>query len=157
MGIDRSLTDDFPSVVIHGRKYHYGREPTYGQHLVENAEYAKDYWCFDQKEDLLAFLTNLPESAARDWVQQHPDWHEVSHERRIAYIEERRSHLRKLMEEKQKAGTADYFSVLCFDKTHHQEVFAGSGHWSACDDLVVEVKEHEVSDGRKELLIELTD
>ena len=156
MGIDKALTDDFPSVVINGVRYHYGRELAYGQYLVENAEYAKDYWCFDTREDLLAFLVNLPESADREWItRRHPDWHEVTHEQRGVYMEERDAHFLKLMEEKQKAGTAEYFNVLCFDEAGYYNAYAGSEHLSTCDNVDVAVCEHEAKDGGKEALIEL--
>lgn len=116
MGIDKSLTDDFPTVLINGTDYHYGREPVYGQYLVENTEYAKDYWCFDLKEDLLAFLVNLPESADPELIRRrHPDWHEVTSEDRERYMEEHRKYLRTRMAEKQKAGMAEWFNVLRFD------------------------------------------
>lgn len=156
MGIDRTFTDDFPSVLIHGRRYHYGRETEYCQYLVENAEYAKDCWCFDRKEDLLAFLVNLPESADREWImRRHPDWHEVTNEQRGVYMEERDAHFRKLMEEKQKAGTAEYFNVLCFDEAGYYNAYAGSDHLTTCDNVDVVVCEHEANDGGKEALIEL--
>ncbi len=85
MGIDKSLSDRYPSVIINGGKYHYGRETSYGQYLVENANYAKDYWCFDEKQDLQAFLINLPESADRNLrLRLHPDWREVTPEQRTS-------------------------------------------------------------------------
>jgi hypothetical protein len=158
MGIDKSLTDDFPSVLINGVRYHYGRELTYGQYLVENAEYAKDYWCFAAKEDLLAFLVNLPESADREaFLASRPDWHEVSHEQRLAYMAERDAKLRTLMEEKQQAGTAAYFNVLCLDQAGYSSAYARPLRWSVCDDMEVEVRQQQVSDdGRREHLIELS-
>lgn len=157
MGIDKSLTDDFPSVVINGTRYQYGRESVYGQYLVENAEYAKDYWCFDTKEYLLAFLVNLPESADRDWImRRYPDWHEVTPEQRDIYMKARDAHFRTLMEEKQKAGTAEYYNVLCFDESGWYSAYAGSDHSDSCDDVEVEVREHEgPRKHTKELLIEL--
>jgi antirestriction protein ArdC len=112
MGIDKSLCDDYPSIIINGTKYHFGRELTDSQYLVENAEYAKDYWCFDHKEDLLAFLVNLPDSANRNRVKElFPDWHEVSPEQRSAYIQENRARLRNLMQQKIEVGTAPRFPV----------------------------------------------
>jgi hypothetical protein len=112
MGIDKSLHDDYPSVIIGGTRYHFGRELEYGQYLVENANYAKDYWCFKTKEDMLAFLVNLPESADRNRMKKlYPDWHEVTHEQRDAYFEDSAARLRVAMEEKQKAGTAQHFPV----------------------------------------------
>lgn len=158
MGIDKSLTDDFPSVDINGVKYHYGRDTMYGQYLVENAEYAKDYWCFDKREDLVAFLVNLPESADRDlFRKKYPHWQNVTHEERMAMMEEHRADLRKLMEEKQKDGSADYFNVLQFDEE-------GSGYYTAFasprlrphgDNITVEVCEQQDGD-RNGLLIELS-
>ena len=158
MGIDKSLTDEFPSVDINGRRYHYGRDSTYGQYLVENAEYAKDYWCFDRKEDLLAFLVNLPESASRDWiVRRHPDWDDVTHEKRGEYIQEHQEFLRKLAAEKQQKGEAKcWYNILTFDQAGYYSAFAGRGEWSVCDSITAEVRDVHVSeDGRKESVIEL--
>jgi hypothetical protein len=112
MGIDKSLNGDYPSIIIDGRRYHFGRELTYGEYLVENVINAKDYWCFKNKEDFLAFLVNLPESADRNRLKKlHPDWHEVTPEQRSAYMEESRAELRARMEDKQKAGTARHFPL----------------------------------------------
>jgi len=113
VGIDKSLSDRYPSVIINGQKYHYGREPKHGQYLVENASYAKDNWCFDEKEDLQAFLINLPDSAnhrARI-AAAYPDWHEVTHEQRGAYLEEDRANQRLLAEGTVKSGTAPSFDM----------------------------------------------
>jgi hypothetical protein len=161
MGRDHSLTDGFPSVVINGRKYRYGRDATFGEYLVENADpmCAKDYWCFARQEDLLAFLINLPESADRDaFIAAHPDWHDVTHEQRLAYMEERDAKLRRLAEEKRKAGTADLFQVLRFDTegAGYGEAYAGIRHFSTCDDVELYVREHEDPGTHgKERLIEL--
>ena len=112
MGRDKSLWDDYPSIIINGTRYHFGRELTYGQYLVENAQYAKDYWCFNHKEDLLAFLVNLPETANRNWNRLlYPDWHQVTSEQRDAYLEENQARLRDLMQEKIQAGIAARFPV----------------------------------------------
>ena len=113
MGIDKSLSDKYPSVVINGRNYQYGREPNYGQYLVENASYAKDYWVFNKKEDLEAFLINLPESANHQAriTAAYPDWHDVSDEQRTAYLEEDRASQRALADEKRKVGTAQSFDM----------------------------------------------
>ena len=89
MGIDKSLSDAYPSIVINGSKYHYGKTPEYGSYLVENASYAKDYWSFKEEVDLRAFLTDLPESADRNLRRRlHPDWLEVTPEQRDAYFEQ---------------------------------------------------------------------
>jgi hypothetical protein len=113
MGIDKSLSDDYPSVIVNGRKYHYGREPHHGQYLVENATYAKDYWCFDQKEDLQAFLINLPESAdhRRRIGEAYPDWHEATPDQRTAYLTEDRARQRAIAQEKVNNGTAQSFDM----------------------------------------------
>ncbi len=113
MGIDKSLSDRYPSVIINGRKYHYGRDPEYGQYLVENARYAKDYWCFDEKEDLQAFLINLPESAdhRRRISEAYPDWHQVTPEQRDAYLAEDRARQRAIAEEKVRNSTAQSFDM----------------------------------------------
>jgi hypothetical protein len=113
MGIDKSLSDSYPSVIINGQKYHYGREPQYGQYLVENAHYAKDYWCFDEKEDLQAFLINLPESANNRGriTAAYPDWLEVTPEQRSAYLKADRAEQRVLADAKLKSGTAPSFNM----------------------------------------------
>jgi hypothetical protein len=155
MGIDKSLTDDFPTVSINGREYHYGRETEYGQYLVENAEYAKDHWCFDTREDLVAFLTNLPESADPDWFKRrYPDWHEASEEQRDVYRKERDAHFRRLTEEKEKDGTSDGFTVLTFDGAGWFVVNADPMRRFECDSLDVVVCKQEKDDG-KEYVVEL--
>lgn len=113
MGIDKSLNDRWPSILINGRKYHFGREPHYGQYLVENAAYAKDYWVFDDRKDLEAFLINLPESADnRGRIKAaYPDWHEVTPEQRDAYLAEDRANQRALAEAKRRDGTAASYNM----------------------------------------------
>lgn len=114
MGIDKSLSHRYPSVIINGTKYQYGHNPNpeYNYYLVENAHVAKDYWWFKEKQDLVAFLVTLPESADRDrLLKLHPDWHDVAHERRVTYFEEDRVALRVLADEKMKAGPAQSFNM----------------------------------------------
>jgi hypothetical protein len=112
MGIDKSLGDNHPSVIIDGTKYHYGREPVYGQYLVENANVAKDYWCFQTRKDLVAFLVNLPKSADPSFhVTLHPDWQEVTHEQRLVYFAEDLARLRVLAAAKLADGTARTFNM----------------------------------------------
>lgn len=113
MGKDPSLSSHHPSIIIHGQKYHYGREPEYGQYLVENATYAKDYWVFDAREDLEAFLVNLPESANHKQriSAAYPDWDTVSHEQRDVYLAEDRANQRALAEAKRHAGTAASYNM----------------------------------------------
>src|SRR4051794_9357122 len=112
MGRDKSLSDDYPSVIINRVRYHYGRDPEEGIYLVENAFIAKDYWWFKRKEDMVAFLVCLPESADRNRLRTiYPDWHDVTHEQRGAYMEEDRARLRALADEKLKAGTAQQFEM----------------------------------------------
>jgi hypothetical protein len=107
MGIDKSLWDEYPSVIINNTKYHYGRETNYGQYLVENAHIAKDYWVFDEKEDLQAFLINLPESADRNLrLRMHPDWPDVTPQQREAYMEDDKLKFRAMAQEKIAGGTA---------------------------------------------------
>jgi hypothetical protein len=97
MGKDKSLTDDFPSVMIGGEKYHYGKETIYGQYLVEHFEDGKRAWGFDIEEDLIAFLVMLPESADSSWFRKkYPDWSNVSPEIRSARIAERHLEIRRL-------------------------------------------------------------
>ncbi len=161
MGRDHSFTDDFPSITINGRRYRYGRENMYGQYLVENADpmCAKDYWCFDKREDLLAFLVNLPESADHEaFVASHPDWHEVSDEQRELFMQERDAKLRQLTEEKQEAGTAEHFNVVQFDDegSGWYCAYAGTGRWDYCDDVDIQVHEYEdPCKHTKELVIDI--
>jgi hypothetical protein len=143
-------------VDINGVTYHYGRESEFGQYLVESAEYAKDYWCFDTRDDLLAFLVNLPESADRDWlVRRHPDWSDVTHEERTAMLREHRAHLRSLMAEKLADGRANWINVLALDEAGHYSVNAPAAARNVCDDVRVVVCEREVRPGRPEPVIEL--
>lgn len=159
MGIDKSLTDEFPSVYINGVKYHYGRESDYGQYIVENAEYAKDYWCFDHAADLRAFLVNLPESADREWFSSHyPDWLTTTPEQRESYFEERRAFLRKRMEEKEHNGTVEYFNVFRFDEDAAQcyPVYADPRGSSFSDDAEVAIRQVEIDEkGHKAKVIQL--
>ncbi len=114
MGIDKSLNDNYPSVIINGTRYHFGRHPgpDDAYFLVENASYAKDYWWFEHEDDFLAFLVNLPQSADRQrHLKLHPDWHDVTHEQRDAYIEGDRARLREMMAAKRRAGVARAFPV----------------------------------------------
>jgi hypothetical protein len=107
MGIDKSLWDNYPSIIINNTRYHYGRESQYGQYLVENAYIAKDYWVFDERQDLEAFLINLPESADRNLrLKMHPDWRDVTPEQREAYMEEDKLKFRAMAREKIASGTA---------------------------------------------------
>src|SRR5262245_18623205 len=106
MGIDKSLWDAYPSIIINGSKYHYGKSPEYDEYLVEHASIAKDYWCFKGEEDLRAFLINLPESADRNLRGKlHPDWRDVTAEQRDAYMEEDRLLFRAMAAEKIANGT----------------------------------------------------
>jgi hypothetical protein len=112
MGIDKSLSDNYPSVIFDGMQFHYGREPTYGRYLVEHVTNAEACWCFDHKDDLVAFLLNLPWSAIRDRVQMaHPNWNHASAERRAQYIEEDRALLRERAAAMLLAGTAPTFDT----------------------------------------------
>jgi hypothetical protein len=118
MGIDKSLWDNFPSIIINNTKYHYGREANYGQYLVENAQIAKDYWVFDEQQDLEAFLINLPESADRNLrLKLHPDWREVTPEQREAYMEEDKLMFRAMAREKIESGTARSY-IMDLDGEH---------------------------------------
>src|SRR5436305_853247 len=112
MGRDKSLSDENQSVIINRVRYHYGRDPVEGIYLVENAFIAKDYWWFKAKEDFHAFMVNLPKSADRNRLSTiYPDWHDVTNEQRVAYMEEYRARLRTLADEKMKAGTAQQFDM----------------------------------------------
>ncbi len=135
MGIDKSLNDDYPSVLINGSRYHFGRHPgpEYDYYLVENAHIAKDYWWFDNKEDFLAFLGNLPESADPHRMQKlYPDWHGVSDEEREQYRENNRARLADALLEKQNKGTAPHFPIYPDD---------GSGPYRGHEPFRIENKE----------------
>jgi hypothetical protein len=160
MGIDKSLTDEFPSVYINGIKYHYGRKSAHGQYIVENAEYAKDYWCFDRAADLRAFLVNLPESADREWFHRsHDDWETTTSEQRERYAAERRTSLRHRMEEKDRLGTAGRFNVLSFDDdaAAFYSVYAGQKDPEYIDDVEVSSCEADIDDkGHKAKVIQVS-
>jgi hypothetical protein len=112
MGIDKTLSDAYPSIIINGRKYHYGKDEVYGEFLVEHASYAKDYWSFNEEVDLRAFLTNLPESADRNLRRRlHPDWLEVTPEQRDAYFEQDKLLFRAWAEEKVRNGMAHSYDM----------------------------------------------
>jgi hypothetical protein len=111
MGRDFTLSDKHPSIIINGRKYHYGLD-VYRQYMVESAHYGKDYWYFKEKEDLQAFLINLPESADRDLrLKLHPDWRDVTPEQRDAYFEQDKLLFRAWAAEKTRNGTAQSFNM----------------------------------------------
>ncbi|MFO0888299.1 MAG: hypothetical protein U0790_04030 [Isosphaeraceae bacterium] len=138
MGRDKSLSDDWPSVIINNVRYHYGREREYGQHLVENAFVARDYWCFHEEVDLRAFLTNLPESADRGLrLRLHPDWGDVTPERRDAYFERDKLLFRAWAEKKFEDGSAQQFDMDLEGRRgpHIPQRIAGAGrspdapHW----------------------------
>jgi hypothetical protein len=112
MGIDKSLCDRYPSIIINGSRYHYGREEKYGEYLVEHESIAKDYWVFKEKEDLQAFLVNLPESADRNLRRKlHPDWQDVTPEQRDAYFEQDKLLFRSMAAERVRNGTAQSFDL----------------------------------------------
>jgi hypothetical protein len=112
MGIDKSLWDPYPSVIINGSRYDYGRVKEYGNYLVEHESIAKDYWSFKEKEDLQAFLINLPESADRNLrLKLHPDWRDVTSEQRDIYFEQDKLLFRAMAEEKLRNGTAQSFNM----------------------------------------------
>src|SRR5262249_40444961 len=69
--------------------------------------------CFDEKEDLQAFLINLPDSADNKGRIRaaYPDWHEATPEQRNAYRKEDRAKQRAIAEEKIRAGTAQAFNM----------------------------------------------
>ena len=111
MGRDFTLSDKHPSIIINGQKYHYGID-IYKQYMVESAHYEKDYWYFKEKEDLEAFLINLPESADRNLrLKLHPDWRDVTPEQRDAYFEQDKLLFRAWAEEKVRNGTAQSFNM----------------------------------------------
>lgn len=111
MGRDFSLNGKYPSVIINGRLYRYGKTPGYVEYIVENARYEKDYRAFKDEADLRAFLINLPESANhRERISAaYPDWHDVTPEQRDEYLADDRSKQRALAEAKLEAGTAQTY------------------------------------------------
>jgi hypothetical protein len=113
MGIDKSLSDTYPSVIIDGSRYHYGRDKASGEYLVEHESIALDTpWTFKEKEDLQAFLINLPESAyPHRRFKLHPDWRAVSSEQRDAYAEQDRLLFRGMAAERVRNGTAQSFNM----------------------------------------------
>jgi hypothetical protein len=112
MGIDKSLDDRYPSVIIDRSRYHYGRDPKSGEYLVEHERIALDCREFKEKEDLQAFLINLPESADPHLrLKLHPDWRNVSPQQRYAYIEEDKLLFRAAAAEKITTGTARSFNM----------------------------------------------
>jgi hypothetical protein len=111
MGRDFTLSNNHPSILINGTKYHYGID-VHQQYMVESAHYEKDYWYFKEKEDLEAFLINLPESADRDLrLKLHADWREVTPEQRDAYLEQDKLLFRAMAAERVKNGTAQSFNM----------------------------------------------
>jgi hypothetical protein len=111
MGRDFTLSGNHPSVIINGTKYHYDID-VYRQYMVESAHYEKDYWYFQEREDLEAFLINLPESADRNLrLKLHPDWRDVTPEQRDAYFEQDRRLFRAMAAERVKNGTAQSFNM----------------------------------------------
>jgi hypothetical protein len=113
MGRDPALTDKHPSVIMNGGQYYYGHhpDPQYDYYLLESAHNGKDYWWFPKKEDLVAFLVNLPESVEADRrLKLLPEWHELSYEQSV-FHHANRAALRAMAEEKLKAGTAQSFNM----------------------------------------------
>jgi hypothetical protein len=112
MGIDKSLWDRYPSVIINGSRYHYGQVKKHGEYLVAHERIAKDCWAFKEKEDLQAFLVNLPESVDRNLrFKLHPDWRDVTPEQRTAYLEQDKLLFRKMAAERISNGTAQSFNM----------------------------------------------
>ncbi len=111
MGRDFTLSNNHPSIIINETKYHYGID-TYRQYMVESAHYEKDYWYFKEREDLEAFLINLPESADRNLRRKlHPDWQDVTPEQRDAYFEQDKLLFRAMAAERIGNGTAQSFNM----------------------------------------------
>ena len=73
MGVDPALNSDFPSVLIDGETFYYGREPEFGQSMVSHPRNGKRYWCFKTEEEMLGFLENLPESARPPTINGRAD------------------------------------------------------------------------------------
>jgi hypothetical protein len=111
MGRDFTLSNNHPSIIINGTKYHYDID-VHQQYMVQSAHYEKDYWYFKEREDLEAFLINLPESADRNLrLKLHPDWRDVTPEQRDAYFEQDKLLFRAMAAEKLRNGTAQYFNM----------------------------------------------
>jgi hypothetical protein len=143
MGRDKSLSDANPSVIINRVRYHYGKDPEDGGYIVENAFIAKDYWWFKTKEDFLAFMVTLPESASRERGYEPPtgpmtpEQHAAHLE---AYFEGKRARLRETAAERVKAGTAQQFDMDLEGRNgpHIPQRIAAAGrspegrHWLVC-------------------------
>jgi hypothetical protein len=112
MGIDKSLSDAYPSVIINGSKYHYGKSPESGEYLVEHESCPLDSLSYRERQDLEAFLVNLPESLDGNLrLRLHPDWRAVSPEQREAYAEQDKLLFRAWAAEKVRNGTAQAFNM----------------------------------------------
>ncbi len=91
MSIEKSLGHGFPIITVGGEPYHYGRENTFGKYLVEHVHDAKDCWCFDKQEDLIAFLLQWPMTPERKAsFRRLPDGTKVKHERRGENVDHER-------------------------------------------------------------------
>lgn len=75
MGIDKSMHEESPIVVIDGTVYQHGKKDPLQDHalygdpipdreewLVEHHSYAKEYYCFHDEQEYRDFLDGLPES-----------------------------------------------------------------------------------------------
>lgn len=114
MGRDPALSHRHPSAIINGNRYYYGKhpDPQFDYFLVEHESNGKDYWWFEEQQDLEAFLLNLPESADRNLrLTLHPDWREVTPEQRAAYFEQDKLAFRAMAQAKIASGTSPSYNM----------------------------------------------
>lgn len=96
----------YPFVYISGEKYYYGKEPVSGEWLVAHETYGKWSWCFKyDKQAMIDFLENLPESATPPIVGGVPVWSQVltAEESHRAWREHDEK-LKQLLEERRRTG-----------------------------------------------------
>lgn len=63
MGVDPQLGLNMPTVMIHGEKFNYGKNPEADEFLVSHPTDGKRYWSFRTEDEMIDFLENLPDSA----------------------------------------------------------------------------------------------
>jgi hypothetical protein len=159
--MDMFLSDEFPSVVINGRRYHYGREDTCGKFLVQNLESETDFWCFDDEMDMVLFLVNVPESAQiYDALKQSAEWASATTEsERLKLVHRELSVLQEPTSEKLADGRVNWFRALqVADSGQSGSVkVPPEGNWDACNEILIAVSESQASrNGRNDFLVRLT-
>ena len=118
MGIDKSLGKSFPTVVIGGEVYEYGKVPDCSywmdgftspypdEWVVEHRTEAKDSWYFRTERAMVDFLENLPESAVCPTIRGVPLWMLGQRDRVVRRLwKQHRRQLVRLLRWKRKEGT----------------------------------------------------